>query len=176
MPLIKCADCGKEIYDMAQSCPYCGRPVAQNSILHIHWGNIKGNTFLKTQVFLDGNEVSVMKCGEYVNLNVLPGTHKIELYFRNKCEICETIEIKHGSDEYFAYKQTLTGLKRVSANSVRWEGISSGDICVPKCPTCGSTKIKKISMTRRVASAEILGIASRSAMKSFSCKNCGYKW
>lgn len=177
--LIKCTDCGKEISDMAKACPYCGCPVIQNSILHLHWANIKGNTFLKTKVFLDGNEAGIMKSSEYLDLDVFPGNHKIELYFRDKCAVCETIEVKQNSDEYFAYKQTLTGLKRVRANSVKWDNQknkSFGTVNIPKCPTCGSTRIKKLSMTRRVVSVGMLGMASRSAMKTFACKNCGYKW
>lgn len=30
MGLVKCSECGKEISDMAQSCPNCGRPLQQN--------------------------------------------------------------------------------------------------------------------------------------------------
>lgn len=30
MPLIKCPDCGKDVSTMAQACPHCGRPVAED--------------------------------------------------------------------------------------------------------------------------------------------------
>lgn len=47
---------------------------------------------------------------------------------------------------------------------------------VPKCPTCGSTNIRKISTTRKVAGAIGFGLLSKTAKSQFECKNCGYKW
>ena len=46
----------------------------------------------------------------------------------------------------------------------------------PKCPTCQSTNIKKISTTNRLISVATLGLASSKIGKQFECKNCGYKW
>lgn len=47
---------------------------------------------------------------------------------------------------------------------------------IPKCPTCGSTNIKKISGTKRFVSTGIFGLGSSNVGKSFECCNCGYKW
>ena len=47
---------------------------------------------------------------------------------------------------------------------------------IPKCPTCGSTNIKKISGTKRWFSTGILGIGSSDVGKSMQCNSCGYKW
>lgn len=178
MSLTKCAECGKEISDMAQACPHCGCPLMQNGVLHFHWGNMKGNTFLKTTVLVDGNEVGTMKCSEYLDLNVSPGNYKIELYFRDKCAVSEIVEISPNHlEEYYAYKQTLTGLKRVPANSVKWnKPLEKGATNIPKCPTCGSTNIKRLSLTGKVFSVEMVGLASNSVGKTFVCKNCKYKW
>ena len=46
----------------------------------------------------------------------------------------------------------------------------------PKCPTCGSTNIKKIGTVNRAASVYAAGLASSKIGKQFECKNCGYKW
>lgn len=46
----------------------------------------------------------------------------------------------------------------------------------PKCPTCGSTNIQKISGTKRWLSTGLFGIASSDVGKTMVCKNCGYKW
>ena len=46
----------------------------------------------------------------------------------------------------------------------------------PKCPTCGSTNIKKISGTAKVAGAVAFGLFSRTAKSQFKCNNCGNKW
>ena len=48
---------------------------------------------------------------------------------------------------------------------------------VPKCPTCGSTNIEKISGANKVTSAVVFGVFSLGHIsKTFKCKNCGYKW
>lgn len=46
----------------------------------------------------------------------------------------------------------------------------------PKCPTCNSTNIKKISSTAKVAGAVTFGLFSKTARSQFKCGNCGYKW
>lgn len=46
----------------------------------------------------------------------------------------------------------------------------------PKCPTCGSSKIKTISIARKAAGAWAFGILSKTARSQFQCQNCGYKW
>lgn len=46
----------------------------------------------------------------------------------------------------------------------------------PKCPTCGSTNIKKISGTKRWLSTGLFGLASSNIGKNMCCQNCGYKW
>lgn len=47
---------------------------------------------------------------------------------------------------------------------------------VPRCPTCNSTKVEKISTTKRWVSTGLFGLASSNIGKTMQCKNCGYKW
>ena len=47
---------------------------------------------------------------------------------------------------------------------------------VPRCPTCNSTKVEKISATKRLVSTGLFGLASSNIGKTMYCKNCGYKW
>lgn len=46
----------------------------------------------------------------------------------------------------------------------------------PKCPTCGSTNIRKIGTGERVASVVGLGLLSKKINKTWSCNNCGHTW
>ena len=46
----------------------------------------------------------------------------------------------------------------------------------PKCPTCGSTNIQKISGTKRWLSTGLFGLASSDVGKSWKCNNCGSKF
>ena len=46
----------------------------------------------------------------------------------------------------------------------------------PRCPTCGSEKIHKLSAATRGVSLGLFGLASKTARSQFVCENCGYKW
>ena len=47
---------------------------------------------------------------------------------------------------------------------------------VPKCPTCGSTNIRKMGGVERGVSIAAFGIFSKKINKTFKCCNCGYTW
>lgn len=45
-----------------------------------------------------------------------------------------------------------------------------------KCPTCGSTQVKRISTTAKVVGATMFGLFSKTAQSQFECLDCKYKW
>ena len=47
---------------------------------------------------------------------------------------------------------------------------------VPKCPTCNSTNIEKISLTKKAVGGALFGLFSSDVRKTMHCKNCGAKW
>ena len=47
---------------------------------------------------------------------------------------------------------------------------------IPKCPTCGSTNVEKISTTKKAIGFVAVGVFSSNFGKTMHCKNCGYKW
>jgi transposase-like protein len=48
---------------------------------------------------------------------------------------------------------------------------------MPKCPTCNSERIEKISGSSKVGGAVLFGLfALGHISKTFKCDNCGYKW
>lgn len=46
----------------------------------------------------------------------------------------------------------------------------------PTCPTCGSTKIEKISTGKKIFGGAMFGLFSSDVRNTMCCKNCGYKW
>ncbi len=51
------------------------------------------------------------------------------------------------------------------------------EVNVPKCPTCSSVNVERISTKSKVGKAIMFGIlAAGSIGKTFKCNNCGYKW
>ena len=47
---------------------------------------------------------------------------------------------------------------------------------IPKCPTCGSTKLSKVSVTSKAGSVFMFGLLSQKVKKTWHCDNCGYEW
>lgn len=47
---------------------------------------------------------------------------------------------------------------------------------IPKCPTCQSIDIEKISVTKKTLGGIMFGLFSSNVRNTFYCKNCGYKW
>lgn len=47
---------------------------------------------------------------------------------------------------------------------------------VPKCPTCGSTNVEKISTAQKAIGFALVGLFSSNFGKTMHCKDCGYKW
>lgn len=47
---------------------------------------------------------------------------------------------------------------------------------VPKCPTCGSTKVHPISAGKKAIGFAMVGIFSKNFGKSYECDDCKYRW
>lgn len=47
---------------------------------------------------------------------------------------------------------------------------------IPKCPTCQSASIRKVSVTSKVTNTALFGIFGTKRYKTFHCNNCGYEW
>lgn len=54
--------------------------------------------------------------------------------------------------------------------------VPTREVNVPKCPTCGSTKISKIGYLDRATSVGFWGLGSRKLGKTMKCNNCGHMW
>lgn len=47
---------------------------------------------------------------------------------------------------------------------------------IPKCPTCGSTNIEKISVGKKIGGSMLFGLFSSDVRNTMHCKDCGDKW
>lgn len=66
--------------------------------------------------------------------------------------------------------------QEATLNQMRMEKQLAQKANVPKCPTCGSTNIRRISTLDRAVSVGILGIFSGKIGKNYECLNCKAKW
>ena len=46
----------------------------------------------------------------------------------------------------------------------------------PKCPTCNSSNLKRVSATSKVVNTAVFGLFGTKRFKQFHCNNCGYEW
>ena len=47
---------------------------------------------------------------------------------------------------------------------------------IPKCPTCGSLNVEKISTGKKIFGGAMFGLFSSDVRNTMHCKNCGAKW
>ena len=66
--------------------------------------------------------------------------------------------------------------EEISSYRLRMEKKQAQRANVPKCPTCGSTNVEKISTAQKAFGFALVGLFSSNLGKTMHCKNCGYKW
>lgn len=66
--------------------------------------------------------------------------------------------------------------EEATSNRLRMEKRQAQRANVPKCPTCGSTNVEKISTAKKAFGFAMVGLFSSNLGKTMHCKNCGYKW
>lgn len=156
-------------------CPICGSYV--NPIY------LENNAEKKVEI-LDGKETIKYKCRDCDSfMSPIELKHDYQYYYDKAEEIYDSCwrdelaildEVKeYGMFDGYKYKQ---------ARSKRSEELREEMMCKqkntysPKCPTCGSTSIQKISATSKIVGASLFGLFSKTAKSQFKCNNCGYKW
>lgn len=122
----------------------------------------------KIEIELPDDNISTVKD----NYCIVRNGGKILCKCGNRCQsgIVEYKEIKYPNNKnniIYTSRQT----KIAQANAQAQELLNK-----PKCPTCGSTNIKKMSGIERGASIAAFGLFSKKINKTFKCSNCGYTW
>ena len=142
-------------------CKKCGR-IVQRLSKHLDkpCDYCNSNLFLVPNEFLDDSKILINK-----NLK----DQFINDYIKSSSEF----------DQYlFEHREEDMSNKRMSDRAKLAHGASilEEKSRVPKCPTCGSTNIRKMSGVERGASITAFGIFSKKINKTFKCGNCGYTW
>ncbi len=104
-------------------------------------------------------------------------TDKAIEYIQKYCE-CDIstakilfVDFKSDYEKIFSPPSTLSPEEKTYNNTVAQEWLNK-----PKCPTCNSTNIKKISGLSKVGSVAMWGILSRKVHKQWHCNSCGSEW
>lgn len=81
--------------------------------------------------------------------------------------------------DQYNFSHSEDGIDKVTRKTIRQsiQEINNPDKNnIPKCPTCNSANIKRISGMKRAFHGYAFGIFSKTAFSQFECQNCGYKW
>ena len=154
MALIKCPECGKEISDKAGACPHCGCP------------NIQKNHCIINGVDVD---CSFVFNNYDIELRQMEMMDKTNLDVEVADKIVEEWSSKGIIPPVFNGK-TSTWEDEVKNNS------NPTQSNIPKCPTCGSTNLSKVSTMSKAGSVFMWGLLSQKVKKTWHCNNCKYEW
>lgn len=67
-------------------------------------------------------------------------------------------------------------MSQFKANIAQQESSKAVNDNKPKCPTCGSTNLKKISTTSKAMNTAMWGLLGTKRHKNFHCNDCGDEW
>jgi len=82
-------------------------------------------------------------------------------------------------DQYlFDHREEILSKKNAEFNRAMniIDNAKTGKSNVPKCPTCGSTKVHPISAGKKTVGFLAVGVFSKNFGKSYECDNCKYRW
>ncbi len=147
--LITCPECGKEISDLSEKCVHCGYPIKQvgNNIINI---NGKDYDFTNIISIIKNDELSAAACiGKISDMCLIFVSEARDIY----------IKIKNN--------EKLPEVMNCISKEIN---------TLPKCPTCHSTNIRKISSVAKATNTAIWGVLGTKRYKNFHCNNCGYEW
>ena len=171
MALIKCPECGKEISDKAKCCIHCGYPLDElenNTSL----SDNKNNLYAIFLTDLGERKVKIIQIiGEVTGLRLAESKAIADnlACIKMNIPLDEANSIKQKIEEIGGKVKIISCDDNVIATINRTSPI-------PKCPTCGSIDIRKISTTSKAVSAGLFGIFSPKIRKQFHCNSCKYEW
>ena len=167
--LIKCPECNKEISDKSEVCINCGYPIKQY-LQELENEKLRDNPNI---CFIGGQPRNLSEFLEQLNNGVAPGVVHGKLFNKAREEGWLDDILGGVSDSIMNYMVEHHEIPRsLEANKPK----TYIQPQIPKCPTCGSTNIKKLDVIDRGLSVGIFGLGSKKINKSFECRNCKYTW
>lgn len=187
--LFVCPECGTEVSQHTDKCVKCGFPIKDFITEHCF------TDFEKTFVcpkcgdhesyyeFSPNNpkHITCEFCGTpYIQTN-LTADEYTKLNFQEFKKGNEDFEAdiakQYGNGEFD--QEAYNGRKEIIAQRVKEREMRKTQLQAsnqPKCPTCGSTDLKKITATQKASNAVLFGLFGNKRKKQFHCNNCGYEW
>lgn len=166
MALINCPECGKEISDKSKQCIHCGYPLEESN------NDNKNSAYSIRLIHCGEQKVKLIKIiREITGLDLKRGKDVVDnlLLIKTNISLDEANSIKKQIEE-------VGGAVKITEFNANDVVISQTELNIPKCPTCGSTDISKISTASKAVSVGLFGIFSSKIRKQFHCNSCKYEW
>lgn len=127
-----------------------------------------------------------MKCGEILNQSQIQNGN-------GKCPYCGSDNLSNILDQYdftFGDYFKICNISKDPQFIIEMIKLKNEDLIEyqlklkefdqinpkPKCPTCGSTNIEKISVGKKIGGSFLFGIFSSDVRNTMHCRDCGAKW
>lgn len=186
MALVICPECKKQMSQHAEICLNCGFPIQKFMTENDMNDETKAFVCPKCADTYKLEGVMFLKC-EFCNTTLVQTDISSKELFRLGCNISDeefrskAIEMakKYGNNQFDekAYRETELKKEQRNLNFMNSSNISqSQQENTPKCPTCGSKNVKKISTTEKAINIGLFGVFGNKRKKQFHCSNCGYEW
>lgn len=167
MALIICPECGKEISDQSKQCIHCGYPISE--IVTPHRTDERICIVNGKEIYLHFLLDNIEKKEKFDRL-----VRTIDCDSTTAFKIIKEVEETKKIPETLNFETRTQWLKRQEQEKLQRQQQEQAKL--PKCPTCGSTNIRKIGSVERGTSIVAFGIFSKKINKTFKCGNCGYTW
>ncbi len=184
-----CPKCHQSFSDSFEECVYCGAELQEGEYV-VYYDNAevkdssKKSMYLKVVYFdLEGKPQSIellcSNCKKVFeiddNLDIIFSEITSEsLVIRNdqqvKCSCGNTHPMSKITFQNAVQRVSSQPIRPTTANNVNLQAN------VPRCLTCQSTNIKKISGISKAGSVALWGIFSQKVKKQWHCNNCGSEW
>ena len=144
-----CPKCKQNFSDSFDECVYCNTPLVNGLI------EIEDTSTTETHAMSDSEILEKYK------------------------DYRENIENQIGHE--LSDAEFLNGLKEAHRDSLVLKAEKHNNTLttgknIPKCPTCQSTDIKKVSTASKAGSVFMWGLLSQKVKKQWHCNNCDYEW
>lgn len=188
MAIIICPECNNKISEYADLCPNCGFQL-QKYLKENHFTNIKGVLVCpKCANIYNGLDEKFgmpqrLKC-EYCGTFVIQTNENNEGMFKlcndqeNFDKKCIELAKQYGNNQFdkTAFDNRYVSMRKSVQDFLDKDKKQTQQSNIPKCPTCNSTNIHKISVTSKAINAGMFGLFGNKRKKQFHCDNCGYEW
>lgn len=155
--LMYCKKCGRTIID-SKKCDIC------NSITY----EVPEEYLLLYNGKIYKNNLNESKKDQFIEECIKSSPEFDEYLFNNR----DRIKAQKSAE----YEQDMAIGDAIRQGADVKTAFRNGGKNMPKCPTCGSLNVEKISTSKKIFGGVIFGLFSSDVRNTMHCKNCGAKW